>query len=158
MVDVIFFLPAVLVVIVDQLTKTWVRSYAEGSTFFSTGLFRFVHYSNPGAAFGILQDYSFVLTVITTFVIVLILIMVLFYWRRLSIFDSLLSRVGLSLYLGGAIGNLTDRMRFGSVTDFIDFRFWPAFNVADASMSVGVILFVYSLLMSKSVKLQNPEE
>lgn len=158
MVDVIFSLTVVLVAIVDQLTKAWVRSYAEGSTIFTTGLFRFIHYSNPGAAFGILQGYSFALTVVTSFVVVLILIMVFFYWRRLSVFSNLLSRTGLSLYLGGAIGNLADRLRFGSVTDFIDFRFWPAFNVADASMSVGVILFAYALLMYKSVKPQNPEE
>lgn len=158
MVDVIFILITVLVVIADQLTKAWVMSYAEGSTIYSTGLLQIIHNRNPGAVFGILQGYSFALTVFTACVIVLIFIMVFFYWRKLSIFNSLLARIGLSLYLGGAIGNLIDRLRFGSVTDFIDFRFWPSFNVADASMSVGVILFAYSLLMSKSVKPQNTEE
>ena len=156
--NVIFSLTAVLVVIVDQLTKTWVRSYAEGSTIFSNAIFQFIHNRNSGAAFGILQGYSFALTVVTFFVVVLILILVFFYRRRLSIFNNLLTRTGLSLYLGGAIGNLTDRLRLGSVTDFIDFRFWPVFNVADASMTVGVILFAYSLLMVKSVKPRNPEE
>lgn len=158
MVDVIFILITVLVVIADQLTKAWVTSYAEGATIYSTGLFQFIHNRNHGAVFGILQGYSFALTVFTFCVIVLVLIMVFFYWRRLSIFNSLLARIGLSLYLGGAIGNLIDRLRFGSVTDFIDFRFWPSFNVADASMSVGVIMFAYSLFVSQSVKPRNPEE
>lgn len=158
MVDVIFILITVLVVICDQLTKAWVTFYAEGSTIYSTGLFQFIHNRNPGAVFGILQGYSFALTVFTSCVIVLILVMVFFYWRRLSIFKSLLARIGVSLYLGGAIGNLIDRLRFGSVTDFIDFRFWPSFNVADASMSVGVIMFAYSMIISQSVKSRNPEE
>jgi len=157
-VDVIFILITVLIVIIDQLTKAWVTSYAEGATMYSTGLFQFIHNRNPGAVFGILQDYSFALTVFTSCVIVLILIMVFFYWRRLSIFNSLLARIGVSLYLGGAIGNLIDRLRFGSVTDFIDFRFWPSFNVADASMSVGVIMFAYSMIVSQPVKPRDPEE
>lgn len=142
----IFFLTAVLVVIADQLTKAWVRSYAEGYTILHTGLFQLVHSRNTGAAFGVLQDYSFILTVVTFFVICFILVLVIFFWRRLNIFGNLLSRTSLGLYLGGAVGNLTDRLRLGSVTDFIDFRVWPSFNVADASMTVGVILFVYSLL------------
>jgi len=155
---VIFILIALLVVIADQLSKAWVMSYAEGSTIYSTGIFQFIHNRNPGAVFGILQDYAFALTVFTACVIVLILITVFFYWRKLSIFNSLFARIGLSLYLGGSIGNLIDRLRFGSVTDFIDFRFWPSFNVADASMSVGVIMFAYSMLVSQSVKPRKPEE
>jgi signal peptidase II len=50
------------------------------------------------------------------------------------------------MVLGGTVGNLIDRIRLGYVTDFIDFTYWPAFNVADASISVGVILFAYTLL------------
>lgn len=133
-------------VITDQLTKAWVRSYAEGSTIFRTGLFQFIHSRNTGAAFGVFQDYSAVLTMVTLFVISSILLLVLFFWRRLNIFGSLLPRTALGLYLGGAIGNLTDRLRFGSVTDFIDFHIWPVFNVADAAMTVGVTLLLYSLL------------
>lgn len=148
-----FFLTALLVVIADQLTKAWVRSYAEGYTIFRTGLFQFVHSRNTGAAFGVFQGYSSVLTSLTIFVVCFIVVMVLFFWRRINIFENLLGRTALGLYLGGAIGNLTDRLRFGSVTDFIDFRVWPSFNVADASMTTGVILFVYSLLfLNKPVK------
>lgn len=142
----VFSLTAALVAITDQLTKAWVRSYAEGYSFFSTGLFQLIHSRNTGAAFGVFQGYSFVLTVVSLIVIFSILLLVLFFWRRWYIFDNLLARAALGLYFGGAIGNLIDRLRFGSVTDFIDFHFWPVFNVADASMTVGVILFLYSLL------------
>ena len=50
------------------------------------------------------------------------------------------------MVLGGTVGNLIDRLRFGYVTDFIDFGFWPAFNIADSAIVVGVIIFAYSLL------------
>ncbi len=58
----------------------------------------------------------------------------------------MLGKVALGLVFGGTLGNLIDRFRFGRVTDFIDFGFWPAFNIADSAVTVGVIIFAYSLL------------
>jgi signal peptidase II len=150
---VVFFLTAALVAIADQLTKTWVRSYDEGYTIFRTGLFQIIHIRNTGAAFGMFQSYSLILTVVTLFVMFAILATVLFFWRRVNIFGNLLARTAVGLYFGGAIGNLIDRLRYGYVTDFMDFRIWPVFNVADAAMTVGVVLFIYSILfLSKAEK------
>jgi|TARA_Y100000031_G_scaffold156291_1_gene210275 signal peptidase II len=144
----IFFLAAVLVTIADQLTKIWVQSYAEGYTIFRTEFFQFAHSRNTGAAFGLFQDHSFVLAIVALFAAFTILLFTLFFWHQLSIFGNTLGRTALGLMLGGTIGNLIDRLRFGSVTDFIDFRVWPSFNVADAAITVGAILFAYSLIFS----------
>ncbi|MBI2847950.1 MAG: signal peptidase II [Chloroflexi bacterium] len=151
--NVVFFLTAVLVIIADQLTKEWVRSFPENYAIFKTDIVQIVRIHNPGAAFGAFQDYSLALAVIALIAVLVILLLVFFFWRRFSIFDSLLARTALGLILGGTAGNLIDRLRFGHVTDFIDFRIWPSFNVADASISVGIVLFAYSLFfMTKAVK------
>lgn len=139
-------LTAIIVVIADQLSKTWARSYAEGQTFFQAGFFQFVHGRNTGAAFGLFQDYSLVLTFVAILAIFAILMLGLFFWHRWGAFTGEAGRIALGLVLGGTTGNLTDRLRFGSVTDFIDFRFWPSFNVADSAISVGIILFIYAAL------------
>lgn len=144
--DVVFLLAAVIVVIADQISKTWARSYAEGQTFFRGGFFQFVHGRNTGAAFGLFQDYSLVLTIAAILAIIAILMLGLFFWNRWGAATGEVGRVALGLVLGGTTGNLIDRLRFGSVTDFIDFRFWPSFNVADSAITVGVILFIYSAL------------
>ncbi len=148
----LFFLTTVLVAIADQLTKTWARSYAEGYPIFRTGFLQIVRSGNTGAAFGMFQDYSFVLTVVALFAVFFILLFALFFWHRFTIFNNRLGRTALGLVLGGTVGNLIDRLRFGYVTDFIDFRVWPSFNVADASITVGVILFVYSLIFLSRIE------
>lgn len=101
---------------------------------------------NTGAVNGILQGFSSALAVLTIFVIIALLVGVFIFWRRSSYLNNALARTAVSLYIGGAIGNLIDRVRYASVTDFIDFRVWPSFNVADAAMTIGVIMFIYSLL------------
>ena len=151
--DVLYVLASFLIVIADQVTKSWIRSYPEGSIIYNYPLFQIDHGQNTGAVFGIFQGFSSVLTVVTSGVIIVLLVGVFLYWRRAYFFNNLVARIAVSLYLGGALGNLIDRIRYGSVTDFIDFRWWPAFNVADASMSVAVVLFIYSLLfMAKAEK------
>lgn len=76
------------------------------------------------------------------------------FWRQSSVFGSSFAKIAVTLYLGGAVGNLIDRVRFGSVTDFLDFSIYPwAFNVADAAMTTAVIMFIYSLLfLSKNTE------
>ncbi|GAH59426.1 unnamed protein product [marine sediment metagenome] len=70
----------------------------------------------------------------------------LFIYRLSPLLDNRLSKIALGLVLGGTVGNLIDRLRFGGVTDFIKVGFWPAFNIADSALTVGVILFAYSFL------------
>ena len=102
---------------------------------------RIVHYANTGAAFGILEGAGSLL--IVTSVVGVALILVYLFNPGMA---SPLVRAGLALMLGGAIGNLIDRVSRGEVTDFIDPTHYPAFNLADSSIVVGVIaLIVLSL-------------
>lgn len=143
--DAPFFLVAVAVVALDQLTKAIVRNgLALGESWPNDHwLVRIIHVTNTGAAFGTLQNQGVFLTV-TAF---LAIGAIAFYYMYPPLEHGLL-RLALGLQLGGAIGNLSDRLRFGEVTDFIHFPHYPAFNVADSSIVVGlavvVIFFVFS--------------
>ena len=111
------------------------------------GFFRITHIHNTGAAFGLFQDQSFPLTIVGAVGVVLILFYALFLYQQSPFSDNIAGKLALGLILGGTIGNLTDRLRFGYVTDFIDVGFWPAFNIADSAITVGAIIFAYSLLL-----------
>lgn len=138
---------SLFVVLADQFSKSWIRTtLAGGQSLFDIGFFRIVHAQNTGAAFGILRDYSAALTVIDFAGIVIILLLVSVWQHRWSFWDNLLVRASLGLILGGTVGNLIDRLRLGHVTDFIDFKVWPAFNIADAAVTIGFILMAYRLL------------
>ncbi len=151
--NVAFFLTALLVVVADQLTKLWVRSnLLVGQSLFEVGIFQIIRFPpNTGAAFGLFQGQTFVLTIVGIVGIAFLLFYALFIYRRYPLLDNLLGRIALGLILGGTIGNLIDRLRYllhqlGGVTDFISIGWWPAFNLADSAIVVGVILFAYSLL------------
>jgi signal peptidase II len=141
----ILFGVALLVLALDQLTKSWVvASLPEGGWWSPVpGLwrvFRIVHTTNSGAAFGIFpQQGSFFILVA-----VVVVLAIVFYQQRLPI-NGWLIRLTLGLQLGGATGNLVDRLRYGSVIDFIDIGFWPIFNLADLSIVVGVAVLAYHL-------------
>lgn len=105
------------------------------------GLVRLDYTRNTGAAFGIYQTGGF------TFAIIAILVSagILVYYRRISR-SHLTIRLALGLVLGGAVGNLIDRIRLGYVIDFIDLRWWPVFNLADSAIVIGVALLAASTL------------
>jgi len=145
--NVVFFLIALLVMAADQLSKTWIRSnLAIGQSLPETGFFRLTHLHNTGAAFGLFRGQSFSLTIVALVGIVILLLCVLVFYRRFPFLDNRLSKSALGLVLGGTIGNLIDRLRFGYVTDFIDVGIWPAFNIADSAVVVGIIIFASCLL------------
>jgi signal peptidase II len=140
--SLIFFVTAITVVLLDLATKMWVRStLAIGESVPEDWPVRLTHVNNTGAAFGLFQDRSFIFVIIAVVAVVLIF----YYYRRLSA-DAWVIRFGLGLQLGGAIGNLIDRIWFGHVTDFIDFRVWPVFNIADSAIVAGVFVLGYYLL------------
>ena len=144
--NVVFLLIALLVVAADQLSKLWIRSsLLVGQSLFETGFFRLTYVRNAGAAFDFLQGQSFLLTIAALIAIAVLLVFIVSIQRHSTFLDSRLGRVAIGLVLGGTVGNLIDRLRFGYVTDFIDFGFWPAFNIADSAVTVGVILFAYSI-------------
>lgn len=135
----------------DQVSKAWVVSrfdLHEASAVF-TDYFHIVHVRNTGAAFGLLSrlDPKWVhplLVAATMFAMIAILAYIYFLPRRGP------APFGLGLILGGAIGNLIDRARLGYVVDFLDVHWhhhhWPAFNVADIGITVGVFLLILDML------------
>ncbi len=137
--DALFFLIAAAVIALDQLTKVIIRATLERGEAWpdSDWLLHIVNVSNSGAAFGILQGQTVFL--VGTSVIGVAAIVLYYLYPPL---EHGLVRVALGLMLGGAAGNLIDRVRFGEVTDFINFEFWPAFNVADSSISIGVVTII----------------
>jgi len=148
--NVVFFLTALLIAAADQLSKIGIRNYLpEGQSVPETGFFRLTHVHNTGGVFGLFQGQSFPLTIIAFIGVAVLLFYALFLHRRFPSLDNMLSKSALGLVLGGTIGNLVDRLNFGYVTDFIDVGIgvcrWPAFNIADSAVVVGVILFAYSL-------------
>jgi len=145
--NVVFFLTGLLIVVSDQLSKVWIRTNLEsGQSLYEVGFFRIVHVSNTGAAFGMLQDQSTLLTIIGLVGVIALLIFSRISHRSFPFLGTYLGRLSLGLILGGTLGNVTDRIQLGYVTDFIDFNYWPAFNIADSAITVGVLILAFSLL------------
>ncbi len=141
----LFLGAAVAVLALDQITKELVRNFLDrGGIWPGTDWpVRLHHVTNTGAAFGILQDQTGFL-ILTTFIGLL----AIYLYYRYPPFDHLVVPIAVGMMLGGAVGNLLDRLRLGRVTDFIDFPLWPAFNVADSSIVIGiaVLLLGYAFL------------
>lgn len=113
--------------------------------------FRFVR--NTGSAFGMFQGYSNVLTVLALGAIGFLAI---YYFKQAR--NDVLVAVALGLQLGGAIGNVIDRVRYGYVVDFIDFPRFPTFNIADSAITVGVILLMFALLFRDVDRVESGKE
>jgi len=148
----LLLLPAGAIIILDQLSKIWatriVRTYETIPLI--SGILDLVHVRNRGMAFGMLNRVgnewqSYVLIAATLVAIAIIV----FWFSRLEN-GSHGAVIGLSLVLGGAIGNLIDRVRFREVIDFLDFHIghyhWPAFNLADSAITVGTLWLAVHLL------------
>lgn len=142
-----FFLTAAAVLGLDQLTKYWVKlNIPLGGSIPSSGLFRLTHTQNTGAAFGILQDSTTALALVSAAGAMVILWLAIFMRRHLSFLNSTSSLIVLGLLLGGTLGNFIDRAFIGYVTDFIHIGPWPDFNIADSSVVVGGILLAYKMI------------
>ena len=129
-------------VALDQLTKLIIRSsIPEGASIpLIPGFFSIAHLQNTGAAFSIFQGYTTLLIIVS----VVVLFAIIYFYRDLA--TDRRSLIAASLILGGLVGNLIDRVFLGSVTDFIAFSFWPAFNVADSAATIGVAILILSNL------------
>ena len=143
------FLIAGFVLLVDQLTKLIVlRKLSEGE--FIPVIKNVLDINlvyNTGAAFGIFRHQTHILTGISILILILILI-----FRRQIADSGRIFQIGFGLIAGGAFGNLIDRLRFGYVVDFIDFRIWPVFNVADSAITAGVILLLWKIFRRRSTQ------
>ncbi len=150
---VALFLTGIIISVADQLSKAWIRAnIPEGGALFEAGIFRITNLQNTGAAFGLFQGQSLILTIIALAGIILVLAYAFVIYRRFPVFTGKLGYFALGLILGGTAGNAIDRILRGYVTDFIDFTFWPAFNVADSAVTVSVIMLAYCLLRSPRIE------
>jgi len=143
------------VVIVDQVTKAWIAASLSLHQAVSVipGFFSIVHVQNPGGAFGWMSgEYSHIKRFFFTAGTLVAAGLLLQLFRRLPREYRLL-HFGIALILGGAVGNLIDRIRSGSVLDFLDFYWrdlhWPAFNVADSAVTIGAGILIYYLVFRK---------
>ncbi len=140
------------IIILDQITKILVRSNLEEGEIWSPWKWllpyaRVVHIHNSGAAFGMLPGFGNVFTVLA----ILVVIAILYYFPRVPREEWAL-RLALCLQFAGAIGNLIDRLHQGYVTDFISVMTFAVFNVADASITIGVVILILSMWFKEQKK------
>jgi signal peptidase II len=153
---------ALLVVALDRATKLAVAKHIELQDSISVipGFFRITHVENRGAAFGLFADSpsEWKIAMLVLFSVVALVVVVTLLWR--SSHSMTATGVGLSLILGGAVGNLWDRLFHGRVVDFLLFYIgqyqWPAFNVADSAIVVGAALLVLEILFVKPTAKEKP--
>jgi len=141
------FLPvnlAIISVLFDQWTKFLVTKhlvYQQDVIEIIPDFFRLVHIRNTGAAFGMLSKHTFVLSFVSLFMLILIVI-----FRREFNEDRLIHRIAFGLLIGGIIGNLIDRFKMSYVVDFLDVYIgrshWPAFNIADSCICIAVTIYI----------------
>ena len=148
--------PALAVIFLDQVSKWAVIHYLKiyESVPVLAGFFDLVHVRNRGMAFGLMNRHHYGLGFWLLLSATIVAVAFLLYWL-LSLKDGdNYTTFGLSLILGGAVGNLIDRLRHGEVVDFLDFYIgsfhWPAFNVADSAITGGTFLVAITLLFRRS--------
>ncbi|MBI9086352.1 MAG: signal peptidase II [Desulfobacterales bacterium] len=144
-----------LIVVADQISKEMVQRFIPlyHSISVIPGCFNLTHIHNPGGAFGFLAGQSPQLRQVIFIFASSLAIGLIFYFYRSTPRRFVALSFGFSLIFGGAIGNLIDRLRFGKVVDFLDAYLgtlhWPAFNVADSAITVGIGIFLFHLIFQK---------
>jgi signal peptidase II len=145
---------AAAIVLLDQITKLWIQDHLVLYTTRTVipGFFNIVHVLNRGAAFGFLNRSDIQWQTYFFFAATALAVLIIFHLLRMARDDDKLLIIGLGCILGGAIGNLIDRIKTGEVIDFLDFYWqsyhWPAFNVADIAIflgSLGLVMAFYRL-------------
>ncbi|MBI3537160.1 MAG: signal peptidase II [Chloroflexi bacterium] len=143
--DLILFFIAFIVFIADQFSKAWTRENiplnATREIIPNFDWFVLTHITNSGAAFGLFPQAGIFFTLIA----LVVSFAIVAYYRSLPT-GQWLVRISLGLQLGGALGNLVDRLRTGYVVDMLYARFWPVFNIADSAIVCGVVVLMWHLL------------
>ena len=132
----------IFVFFIDQLVKhlVLVNMYFGESIPIIPGIFHITFVLNPGAAFGMMEHQRWIFVAVAMLVVALVLL----FYRKLQQ-ERLITRVGAGLLLGGAIGNVADRIQSGLVVDFLDFRIWPVFNIADIAICGGAAMIILDM-------------
>jgi signal peptidase II len=142
--NIYFLITSVVVLIVDQVSKYLISiKVAEGTTIVVISKFLYItNIKNTGAAFGIFQSYTKILSIVSLVAIFLIILL-----KMMLSLEFIFYNISLGFILGGALGNLVDRYFIGEVTDFIHFTFFgPVFNIADSFIVIGFILIIILIL------------
>ncbi|MGI6413806.1 MAG: signal peptidase II [Syntrophomonadaceae bacterium] len=140
-----FWLSALIVVLLDRLSKWWVINeiaFGESRTLID-GFLYLTYIRNQGAAFGILQGKSWFFLITAAFIIFALI------WYNHRYHTPRLIKLFTGCIAGGALGNLIDRVVFGYVVDFFDLGWWPVFNIADAAIVCGSILLVIKIVVDE---------
>jgi len=144
-----------IVVLADQVTKKIIMASLALHEYIVVidGFFNITHVLNPGGAFGFFATQSEMVRKLVFLVLSSgVALFILWFYRRVAVTHVFLSW-GLALIFGGAVGNLIDRFRYGHVVDFLDFYIgtahWPAFNVADSAISVGMTILIFHVIFKK---------
>lgn len=156
--DIVLFGVAALVLALDQYTKHWARTFLPLHRSWNpipwlNKIMTFTYTRNTGAAFGLFQNMNPVFIGVA----IVVILSIVFYFRRYAGAHWMLM-VAFGLHIGGAAGNMVCRITQGWVTDFVDFRVWPIFNVADASVVVGTFMLAYYTLFVDRPELQQLAE
>jgi signal peptidase II len=144
-----------LVVLADQITKVLILKYLpyHQNITVIAGFFDLTHIHNPGGAFGFMANMSESVRTVVFLLASSLAVGLIFYFYKKTPPSFTFLAIGFALIFGGAIGNLIDRIRMGVVIDFLDVYIgnyhWPAFNVADSAITVGIVIFGYHLLFKK---------
>ncbi|MEC8911844.1 MAG: signal peptidase II [Chloroflexota bacterium] len=143
--DWVFYLIVGAVFIFDKISKEIIRLWMPlGDSWPSTGFLRIVHGTNTGSAFGLFAGFTNLLILAS----ILGIAAVLYYFYRQGN-NAIALRISLGLIVGGALGNLFDRVVFGKVVDFISVGWWPSFNIADSAISVGMFLLIFTMIFGE---------
>ncbi|MDI3534334.1 MAG: signal peptidase [Thermosediminibacterales bacterium] len=146
-----FFFVIVFLVLIDQISKSYIQKLMSPNESIPIikNLFHITYVKNYGAAFGVLKHR----TTFFVFISVLIVIIILVYMQFVPKNKKAL-RFAFALQIGGALGNLLDRIRLSYVVDFLDLRIWPVFNIADMAIVFGVGILIYEIVFNdkKSLK------
>lgn len=137
-------LTAALIFIIDRLTKIWAQNAIPlgGSHPVISNIFYLTLVHNKGVAFGLFSGMP-----LLVFISVLFIVVIAFVFAKYSKeATGLANRLSIGFLLGGALGNLYDRVVFGHVVDFLDFRIWPVFNAADSAITVGAVILGINML------------
>ena len=138
-----------VVVIVDQITKYIVLStMTEGMSLpIIDNIFHLTLVLNPGAAFGMLEHNRDFFIIMASLVLLAVVLM-----RKKILEEPFAIQLGIALFVGGALGNLIDRIQTGLVVDFFFFFFWPVFNMADIAICMGVGVMIWSIICDEMMK------
>lgn len=140
--NIFVFSIALLIVLLDQLTKFLIKQNFQlnESIPIINQIFHLTYITNTGSAFGLFKGLNLFFILFSIIVIIAI-----FHYLKKIVKNEKLLQFSVGLLLGGTIGNLIDRLLYGAVIDFLDFRIWPVFNIADSAVTISVILLVILL-------------